>query len=540
MNRRKIAFIIHKTNVDSFDWLVKNLKSLRVPKGFTTEILPVEGEKFAAYNEAMKKSDAQYKIYLDEKVAVQDKDFLNGLLKIFKSDKKIGIVGVSGAIQLSTHGICLESAIRCGKVFLGDKKSPLKWTEFKEICKEVDVVDGWFIATQYDLDWQQENFHGTSFGDSAQCVEFKRAGYKVVVANQHDAWIWYTANKWAIDNPSRQKFLDLYSKDIYPLVSIIIPTFNRPKYFQLALESALSQTYRNIEVVVSDNSTNDETEKLIQDYLADDSRIKYFRHKDFTANDNWNFARHYNNPNAEYVNWLMDDDLFYPRKLEVMVEIYRNNPDVSLVTSVRDVIDEEGKVSTQRMPKPETLNRNMKVNGEDAGRMMFFTGKNYIGEPTTALIRKKFLRDNDLCWTDEEDGFYSLIDISTWCQLLTQGNMIWLNDTPLSAFRRHVKQATNWAGNGAVFEVSWARIFKTAWEKKVFFRSEQELRYSLVNWLYSASLRLINAMKENYYGEELVTLEKTMEAVARALHNDYKIELPPRYYGAKTDLGRMS
>ena len=151
----------------------------------------------------------------------------------------------------------------------------------------------------------------------------------------------------------------------------------------------------------------------------------------------------------------------------------------------------------------------------------------------------KFLRDNDMCWTDEEDGFYSLVDISTWCQLLTQGNMLWLNDTPLSAFRRHMEQATNWAGNGAVFEVSWARIFKTAWEKKVFFHSEKEMRYSLVNWLYSASLRLINAMKENYYGEELVTLEKTMEAVARALHNDYKIELPPRYYGAKTDLGRM-
>ena len=531
---------MQKTDETAFEWLVKSIKSLRVPKGFTTEILPVEGERFAAYNEAMKKSDAQYKIYIDERVTIQDKDFLNGLLKIFKSDKKIGIVGVSGAVHLSTHGLCIESANRCGKVFFSDKKTLMNWADFKEPFKEVDVVDGWFMATQYDLDWQAENFHGTSFGDSAQCVEFKRAGYKVVVAHQHDAWLWYTANKWVIDDPSRQKFLNLYSKEIYPLVSVIIPTYNRPQYFQLALESALNQTYRNIEVIISDNSTNDDTENLMQGYLAKDSRIKYFRHKNFTANDNWNFARHYNNPDAEYVNWLMDDDLFYPRKLEVMVEIYRNNPDVSLVTSIRDVIDENGKVVPQRMPQPENLNRNMKVTGDEAGRMMFFTGKNYIGEPTTALIRKKFLRNNDLCWTDEEDGFYSLVDISTWCQLLSQGNMIWLNDAPLSAFRRHMKQATNWAGNGAVFEVSWARIFKTAWEKKVFFHSEKEVRCSLVNWLYSASLRLITAMKENYEGEELVTLEKTMEAVTRALHNDYKIELPPRYYGAKTDLGRMS
>ena len=118
--------------------------------------------------------------------------------------------------------------------------------------------------------------------------------------------------------------------------------------------------------------------------------------------------------------------------------------------------------------------------------------------------------------------------------------MIWLNDMPLSAFRRHMKQATNWVGNGAVFEISWARIFKIAWEKKAFIHNERELRYSLINWLYSASLRLVNAFKENYDGVEIVTLEMTMEAVARALRNGFKIELPPRYYGDKTQTGRIS
>ena len=51
-------------------------------------------------------------------------------------------------------------------------------------------------------------------------------------------------------------------KKYSPLVSVIIPTFNNPKYFKLALESALNQTYKNIEVVISDSSTNDDTEKL--------------------------------------------------------------------------------------------------------------------------------------------------------------------------------------------------------------------------------------------------------------------------------------
>ena len=48
-----------------------------------------------------------------------------------------------------------------------------------------------------------------------------------------------------------------------PLVSILIPTYNRPHYFKIALESALAQTYSNIEIIVGDDSTNNETEKLI-------------------------------------------------------------------------------------------------------------------------------------------------------------------------------------------------------------------------------------------------------------------------------------
>ena len=537
----KIAIIIHKTAEHYCNQLIESLEKLKIPDDYDVEILPVEGdERFSVYNDTMKKSDAKYKIYIDEKISVIDKNILTKIVETFKSDEKIGVIGLSGAINLSTHGVCLDSMNRCGKVFMGNDRKETSWKDIDGDFCEVESVDGWFIATQYDLDWQHELFHGGYFGETAQCLEFRRAGYKVVVINQAAPSLWYIANRVGIDELSRTVFLEEYSKDVFPLVSIIIPTFNRPKYFSLALESALKQTYRNIEVIVSDNSTDDDTEILMQEYLENDPRIKYFRHKDFTANDNWSFCRHYNNPQAEYVNWLMDDDLFYPRKIEVMVEIYRNNPDVSLVTSIRDVIDEEGRVFSQRMPQPEALNKTMKVPGDDAGRMMFYTGKNYIGEPTTVLIRKKFLRDNDLCWTDEEDGFYSLVDISTWCQLLTQGNMIWLNDTPLSAFRRHKQQATNWAGNGAVFEVSWARIFKTAWDKKVFIHNEREFRYSLINWLYSASLRLINAFKENYEGEELVTLEKTMEAVTRALHNGYKIELPPRDYGKKTETGRIS
>ncbi len=61
-----------------------------------------------------------------------------------------------------------------------------------------------------------------------------------------------------------------------PLVSILIPTYNRPHYFKIALESALAQTYSNIEIIVGDDSTNNETEKLIyRDYLHKHKHITY-------------------------------------------------------------------------------------------------------------------------------------------------------------------------------------------------------------------------------------------------------------------------
>lgn len=218
----------------------------------------------------------------------------------------------------------------------------------------------------------------------------------------------FKSNDIKLDDPDRKNFLQEYSKDIFPLVSVIIPTFNRTKFFKEALESVLNQTYRNFEIVVSDDGSNDETENLIQPYLEKYTCIKYFRNKGFTSHDNWNFLRAYNNPDAEYVNWLMDYDLFYQRKFEVMIEIYRNNPDVSLVTSSKSFINAEGFVggSTQKFND----GKNLKLSGNEAAKLLF-SANNYIGEPTTVLIRKKFLRDNDLNWNEDEKGFFSLVDV---------------------------------------------------------------------------------------------------------------------------------
>ena len=67
-----------------------------------------------------------------------------------------------------------------------------------------------------------------------------------------------------------------------PKVSIMIPTYNQQKYILRAIESALLQDYKNIEIVIGDDSSLDETQTIVEDYVSkkNDLRIRYFRNKE--------------------------------------------------------------------------------------------------------------------------------------------------------------------------------------------------------------------------------------------------------------------
>ncbi|MBR4383055.1 MAG: hypothetical protein IKP64_05805, partial [Selenomonadaceae bacterium] len=109
MDERKLEIIVHVTDENFFAELAASLEKVQVPENFSVEVQPVTGnEKFFAYETARQSSDAKYKIYLDERATITNENFLTELLEIF-SDGQPALVGTSGAIQLSTHGISLHS-----------------------------------------------------------------------------------------------------------------------------------------------------------------------------------------------------------------------------------------------------------------------------------------------------------------------------------------------------------------------------------------------------------------------------------------------
>ncbi|MCK4918258.1 MAG: glycosyltransferase family 2 protein [Candidatus Pacebacteria bacterium] len=105
-----------------------------------------------------------------------------------------------------------------------------------------------------------------------------------------------------------------------PIISIIIPTYNRPELLRRAIKSVLNQTFQRFEIIVVDDGLVERANKIIKE--IDDLRVVYIQHKE---NRGASAARNTGNEKArgEFVTFLDDDDEFYPEKLKKQLEIMK-------------------------------------------------------------------------------------------------------------------------------------------------------------------------------------------------------------------------
>ncbi|TCK68820.1 glycosyltransferase involved in cell wall biosynthesis [Winogradskyella wandonensis] len=121
-------------------------------------------------------------------------------------------------------------------------------------------------------------------------------------------------------------------KDL-PLVSIIIPTYNRAKLIPETLDSVLAQGYKNWECLVVDDGSLDDTDKILKKYCVKDFRFKYFK-RPHDRLPGGNAARNYGFElsKGKYIQWFDDDDLMSPNKIENKVRSFLED-NVDLVIS---------------------------------------------------------------------------------------------------------------------------------------------------------------------------------------------------------------
>lgn len=193
IDKHKICFIICTNDKQQLQECMMYLSLLHVPEGYQTDIITVAeaSSMTSGYNEAMRSSDAKYKIYLHQDTFIVEAFFLDYLLKLFKKDSKIGMIGIVGAEKLSKDGVMWHEQ-RCGNFYRLDELAKSGFdniTHLKRGYKEVEVVDGLLMATQYDLPWREDVFRGFDFYDVSQCMEFRRAGYTIAVPAQKTNWV---------------------------------------------------------------------------------------------------------------------------------------------------------------------------------------------------------------------------------------------------------------------------------------------------------------------------------------------------------------
>ena len=127
-----------------------------------------------------------------------------------------------------------------------------------------------------------------------------------------------------------------------PLVSVIIPCYNAEKYVEEAIRSVMTQTYSNLEIIVTDDCSSDNTLMILETLAAEDSRIKVIKNE-----ENLKIVKSLNNmievAQGKYIARMDADDISLPERIEKQVSFLESNPEYGLCGTNAWHIDENGK-----------------------------------------------------------------------------------------------------------------------------------------------------------------------------------------------------
>lgn len=214
---QKIEFIYCINNDQQFQQSWSHVCSLDIPAGYTIDkkVSKNNTSITQAYNEAMRQSNAKYKIYLHQDVNILNPNFLHNILSLFKKYPNLGMLGVLGAQRLPPNGVWWEAEKHYGKVYFFNQLLSCN-SEVIEDYETVQAIDGMMMATQYDLTWREDLLSGWHFYDTSQSFEFIKAGYTIGVPKQITPWCAHNTSTPMI---SFQKYQQVFLKEYQNLLA---------------------------------------------------------------------------------------------------------------------------------------------------------------------------------------------------------------------------------------------------------------------------------------------------------------------------------
>ncbi|MFX0196652.1 MAG: glycosyltransferase family 2 protein [Candidatus Hodarchaeota archaeon] len=267
-----------------------------------------------------------------------------------------------------------------------------------------------------------------------------------------------------------------------PKLSVCIPVYNAEKYIATAIQSVISQTYTDFELIISDNSSTDNTVNVIRKFT--DTRIKLLQNKK-NIGMYPNFNRCLLASNAIYIKFLNADDFFInKRALELFVNVLDKNPNVGIVSCTAIPVNEKNQFIwagfsskidknvckvyhhflssvnrtniLEKSPASSLVNvtfldigfsffPDIKINGEKLINIIYRSGTDrFCLSPTHACLRKEIAREIGLFNQSVDSGWGN--ETEYWSRILLKSDFYKIT-APLVAFRRH-----NSSGSQSVFK----------------------------------------------------------------------------------------
>jgi GT2 family glycosyltransferase len=192
-----------------------------------------------------------------------------------------------------------------------------------------------------------------------------------------------------------------YSAATVPLISIIIPVFNTERWVEDAIRSALQQTVTQIEVVVVDDGSSDES--LTRTLAFSDERLTILSQ----PNQGLSAARNAGIlvASAELIGFLDGDDVWFPKKAERHLDIFERSPEIGLTFSWSAYLDEEGETTGQYL-----TSRCHSPVAKD------LTRRNHVGNGSTSIVRRACFQQAGLF----DEGMRSCEDLDMWIRIAAE------------------------------------------------------------------------------------------------------------------------
>lgn len=213
------------------------------------------------------------------------------------------------------------------------------------------------------------------------------------------------------------------------LVSVCIPVYNGEQFIRKTIQMVLHQNYDNMEILISDNASTDNTVREIK--KIQDKRIRLLQNEtNVGMAGNWNSLLEH--AKGDYVIIVCVDDFLFPGAIEEKAGVLDKYPDVNIVSSASFVMSEKGKRIMKRCP----FTHSRKFDGKVMQQELFVKG-NLFAEPTNNMLRR-----SAILRTGRFDGTLEYtIDWDYWIRILKEGNAYYI-DKPYSGFRISTSSCT--------------------------------------------------------------------------------------------------